>query len=76
MPDLLRICLNLIDSSRRGREALGRWVGPRARLELFFSCSDGKVQWEDEAAVNRLQSSEVPVSLGYPTWWWGEGWKK
>lgn len=37
------------------------------RLELFFSCTDGKLQWEEEAAVNRLQSSEVPVSLEYPT---------
>lgn len=44
----------------------------RAGLKLFFSGTDGKLQWEEEAAVNRLQSSEVPVSPGDPTWLWGE----
>ena len=32
----------------------------------LFPHTDGKLQWEEEATVNRLQSNEVPVSLGCP----------
>lgn len=32
-------------------------------MELFSSCADGKLQWEEEAVVNRLQSSEVGASV-------------
>ena len=41
-------------------------MDPRAGLKLIISSIDGKLQWEEEAAVNRLQSSEVPVSPGGP----------
>jgi hypothetical protein len=46
----------------------GRGQGPGAGLELCSLCTDGKLQWEEEATVNRLQSNEVPVSLEYQTW--------
>lgn len=39
-------------------------MDPREGLKLFISQIDGKLQWEEEAAVNRLQSSEVPVFPG------------
>lgn len=49
----------------------GDWAHGGA-LELswsnLFLRTDGKLQWEEEATVNRLQSNEVPVSLGCPPW--------
>lgn len=45
------------------REGAGSWAGA-----LCSSCTDGKLQWEEEATVNRLQSNEVPMSLGHPSW--------
>lgn len=44
------------------------WAGVVCSL-----CTDGKLQWEEEATVNRLQSNEVQVSLGVPPFWVGRG---
>lgn len=48
-----------------GGRGQGPWSGAGA---LCSSCTDGKLQWEEEATVNRLQSNEVPVTLGHPLW--------
>lgn len=49
----------------------GDWAraGPWSLAGALSSpCTDGKLQWEEEATVNRLQSNEVPASLGCPPW--------
>lgn len=57
-----------LSSSRRGsgRGLVMGW-GPWSWAGAVCSpCTDGKLQWEEEATVNRLQSNEVQVSLGCP----------
>lgn len=57
--------LGLLGSVGQEVGGLDRGVG----LSALVSCTDGKLQWEEEATVNRVQSNEVPGDTS-----WGVGW--